>query len=372
MDDTKKSIILIVDDNFENLQVLGNTLKERGYIPAFAQSGEIALNYLKKKKPDLILLDVMMPEMDGYEVCKILKKNEETKDIPVIFLTAITEIDAVVKGFEYGGVDYVTKPFNVKELMTRISTHLELKNTKEKLLQKVSELELANKTKDRFFSIIGHDLSNLFGSFINLMDIWEVYKEESVESIERSLLSIQNSAERGYSLLVNLLDWSRSQTGKLDFKPEILNLKKIVDENLELLGNNANNKNITLSSFIGESICIFADKNMLNTIIRNLMSNAIKFTPVGGKVEVNSGINKDYVEITISDNGIGIHPEDISKLFKIDVDHKTLGTKNEQGTGIGLILCKEFIEKHNGKIWVESILNKGSNFYVSLPKRNAY
>lgn len=102
------------------------------------------------------------------------------------------------------------------------------------------------------------------------------------------------------------------------------------------------------------------------------MSNAIKFTPVGGKVEVNSGINKDYVEITISDNGIGIHPEDISKLFKIDVDHKTLGTKNEQGTGIGLILCKEFIEKHNGKIWVESILNKGSNFYVSLPKRNAY
>ncbi|MCB1193901.1 MAG: hybrid sensor histidine kinase/response regulator [Leptospiraceae bacterium] len=382
MEQDKKFLILIVDDNFENLQVLGSSLQTVGYTLTLAPSGTIALDFLKKKKPDLILLDIMMPEIDGYEVCKIIKSNDETKDIPIIFLTAKTDVDNIVKGFEYGAVDYITKPFNKKELLIRVSTHLELKNTKDKLIQKMNELkftkeqlvqkvvelDLANQTKDKFFSIIAHDLSNLFGSFINLMEMWKFYKNGYPEDkFVKTLNSIQSSARTGYELLVNLLDWSRTQTGKIDFKLEKLNLKHIIEENFVLLESNANKKNINLVMDISEGVMINADRNMINTVIRNLISNAIKFTLNGGKIEIISEVKKNFVEIIVKDNGIGMEEEDIKKLFRIDTKHRTLGTNDEKGTGLGLNLCKEFINKHGGKIWVNSIPNIGSQFFISLP-----
>ncbi len=178
---------------------------------------------------------------------------------------------------------------------------------------------------------------------------------------------IHHSSKLAYNLLENLLDWSRSQTGTLKFKPEKFNVNHIIEENIELLESTAHNKNIQIYSEFDTEINAFADKNMARTIIRNLISNAIKYTKQGGYININSHSNKNFCEISISDNGIGISEKNISKIFKIDESFSTTGTEREKGTGLGLILCKEFVEKNRGKLWVKSEPDKGSTFTFTLP-----
>ncbi len=364
----KQSLVLIVDDNPQNLKVLGYTLKENGITPAIAKHGVAALALAKKKKPDLILLDVMMPEMDGFEVCKQLKQNPDTADIPVIFLTAKTEKEDVIAGLELGALDYVTKPFNTKELMTRVNTHLELKKAKDTILLQKEELQQANAAKDKFFAIISHDLGNFFNTLMGFSSLLITQGERlNAEQKENFIQSILQASRKGYDLLVNLLDWSRSQTGTIAFKPALLNLKTLVAETVELSSSQAIAKNITLLSYLSETTTVFADKNMLETVIRNLISNAIKFTPVNGRVEIAYQEQDTEVEISISDSGVGISSENIDKLFKVGISHSTPGTAKEKGTGLGLLLCHEFIEKNSGQIWVESEVGKGSLFYIRLP-----
>jgi signal transduction histidine kinase len=363
----QSSLILIVDDNPQNLKVLGNTLTENGYNLIFAKSGVQALNtILKKKKPDLILLDVMMPEMDGFEVCRRLKQNATFSDIPVIFLTAQTDKEKVVEGFQLGAVDYVTKPFNAEELITRVHTHLKLKATEVQLKQTVEQLTQANATKDKFFSIIAHDLGNLFNGLIGLSEFL-VGDYKAVDKEQFMQMIMQNS-KIGQDLLKNLLEWSRLQTGRLKAQPVSLNLKFIVDSNIDLLSGQARGKNIKIFSSI-EKGNVFADEHMLKTVIRNLLSNAIKFTPQNGQVEISSQEEGSEVEISIKDSGIGIEPQNLDKLFRIDVSHSTMGTANERGTGLGLVLCKEFVETNGGTIGVESEMGKGSRFYIRLCRR---
>ena len=357
-----KKLVLVVDDNPQNLKVLGSILRTNGLSPALAQDGMKALNYVKKRHPDLILLDIMMPNIDGFEVCKQLKQNAATKDIPVIFLTAKTEKEDVIQGLELGAVDYVTKPFNSNELMTRVNTHLELRAAKEDLRQALA-------TKDKFLSIIAHDLTNIFNASLGSSNLLRAQGGQLLEESEREefLALIQNSLEEGYTLLRNLLDWSRSQTGRIQVTQVTLNLKEIIDRNLALLGNNAKTKKINLFSSVLETTSVVADEDMLDTIIRNLLSNAIKFTPTNGQVEIFSKTEENVIEISISDTGVGITPQDIDKLFRIEVSHTTIGTGEEKGTGLGLILCQEFVEKTGGTIGVESEEGKGSRFYIRLP-----
>ncbi|RKZ50646.1 MAG: hybrid sensor histidine kinase/response regulator [Candidatus Parabeggiatoa sp. nov. 3] len=359
---SNKKLILVVDDNAMNLKMLGSILKANGLSPAIAQSGANALKSIKRKLPDLILLDVMMPDMDGFEVCKRLKQDVDTQDIPVIFLTAKTEQEDIIQGLEVGAVDYVTKPFNPKELMTRVNTHLELKAAKEGLKQALA-------TKDKFFSIISHDLINLFNALLGLsflltdpnMKLGAAEKEDYIQSILKS-------SRQGYDLLKNLLEWSRSQTGTLKVTPAILNLSQIVDLNIAFLNEHAKNKHINIFSSIEETSLVFADENMLDTVLRNLLANAIKFTPENGQVEISAKqAQENLVEISISDTGVGIKPENIHKLFRSDVSYTTFGTHKEKGTGLGLILCKEFVEKNGGTIGVKSQEGKGSRFYIRLP-----
>ena len=366
----KQSLVLIVDDNPQNLKVLGYTLKENGITPAIAKHGAGALALAKKKKPDLILLDVMMPEMDGFEVCKRLKQNPDTSDIPVIFLTAKTEIDDVIAGLEFGALDYVTKPFNTKELMTRVNTHLELKKAKDTIILQKKELQQANAAKDKFFSIISHDLGNLFNTLMGFSSLLITHGERlNAEQKEDFIKSISQASKKGYNLLVNLLEWSRSQTGTIAFKPATLNLKALLAETIELSNSHAAAKNITLLSSLSETTTVFVDQNMLETVIRNLLSNAIKFTPVNGRVEIASQEQDSEVEISISDTGVGIRPQDIDKLFKVGISHTTPGTAKEKGTGLGLLLCQEFVERNSGQIWIESEVGKGSRFYIRLPSQ---
>ena len=356
----KKAIIFVVDDQPINLTVLGEILTVNGYATSFASDGKAALDAIKIELPDLILLDVMMPGIDGFEVCRQLKQDATVSDIPIIFLTAETQQNSVIAGLELGAVDYVTKPFNEKELITRIQTHLELQSVKKALQEALA-------AKEKFVSIIAHDLYHLFHSLVTLGARLAEHKIPlSVETKDSHIQRIFQFSKKGYTLLENLLEWSRTQMGKMPINPEIINLQSLIDKNIELQGVNVKNINTHIGD---DALSVFADKNMLDTVIRNLLSNAVKFTPTQGIIQIYSKKVRDKVEISVSDTGEGIAPEDIDTLFQIDRVPTTFGAPNKLGKGLGLILCKELVEKNGGTINVKSEMGNGSTFYFCLPSQ---
>ena len=371
-------IVLIVDDITENLQLLGTILDEHDIEFSYATNGKEALELVSFSKPDLILLDVNMPEMNGYEVCEILKSDKETKEIPVIFLTAKTEPEDIVKGLTVGGIDYITKPFNAKELITRVKSHLDLSISKQIISAQNEQLNKLNielketiATKDKFFSIIAHDLKDPFHTLVGFSNlILSTFDERKPEDIKRLVKFIHQSSVHGFDLLNNLLDWSRSQTGTIKYNPTSIRLSSLMDDLLLLLNKTAEKKELQLISAIPEDCTVFADEKMMQTVIRNLVSNALKFTTPGGIVRIESRVLEDETEIIVSDTGLGIPEEHLSKLFNISENHSTMGTDNERGTGLGLLLCKEFVEKNGGSIKVKSEPGKGSEFSFLIPNSN--
>jgi len=252
---------------------------------------------------------------------------------------------------------------------------LQIENKNQEILQKNetlnllnSELKALNQTKDKFFSIIAHDLRNPFNSIIGLSDIILLKPENSdSEKTRRTIFDIRESSKHAYDLLQNLLIWARSQTGNLEFKPVNLDLTERIQENLDLVKGQAARKNITLTTENTYSVKIIGDVQMIDTILRNLLTNAIKFTPRDGQVTVSIEKLLGFVSILVRDNGIGIAPEILSQLFQVELKQTRRGTEKERGTGLGLILCKEFIEKHGGSIAIESEPGKGSCFKITLP-----
>ncbi len=250
----------------------------------------------------------------------------------------------------------------------QIAQVIERKRGSEAIKKYTEELRQLNATKDKFFSIIAHDLKNPFITLLGFSDLLisdfgEFTDNEKIYYITE----MKKSAEISHNLLQNLLLWSRSQTGRIEFNPLKLDLHKIVSDNIELLRPSAERKQIRILSNIQPNTFIFADEDMLNTIIRNLLTNALKFTNKNGLIEINSVQRSENIEICISDNGVGMSDKVKANLFRLDVSQTTFGTDNEAGTGLGLILCKEFVEKHGHKIWVESEVGKGSKFCFTLP-----
>jgi len=239
----------------------------------------------------------------------------------------------------------------------------------EKLIISEKRLRELNTTKDKFFSIIAHDLRSPFNSILNFCDILtQNIKEKNFQNIEEYSQAIATSTRKTFTLLVNLLEWSQLQTGRISFNPIRFELDTLINDNIELNISSADQKEIIIESGIQPDLKIYADYNMINTVVRNLLSNAIKYTLKGGKIKISAFQNNQEIEFSIYDTGIGIREEDIDKIFRIDIQFTALGTANESGSGIGLILCKEFIEKHNGRIWVESQLGKGSTFKFNIPQ----
>ncbi len=353
--------VLIVDDVTKNIQLVASFLKQAGYDINFALNGKDALKHIIREHFDLILLDIMMPEMDGLEVCQKIKSDPRTQDIPVIFITAKTDVDSISTAFEVGGVDYITKPFNRSELLARVKTHLELRSQRK-------NLEELNATKDKFFSIIGHDLKSPLNQLLSLS---EIIQNEIKRGREQEVIRMANllteSAKSARTLLENLLDWSRSQTGKIHFAPEKLDINRITEEVVELNAQNAFQKNIKIKSAIDPGTTIFADENMVKTVLRNLISNGIKFTKTGGEIKLRAEQVNGMVIYSVADNGIGIKDEDVNKLFRIDINPKSIGNSSEKGTGLGLILCKEFVEMNGGEIWAESKWREGTTFKFKVP-----
>jgi PAS domain S-box-containing protein len=244
----------------------------------------------------------------------------------------------------------------------------ERKKSESQITEYVGELKELNATKDKFFSIIAHDLKNPFNNIIGFSELLveEVY-ENDLEAIGKYASMIYTASHQTFRLLENLLDWANSHRGYMVFTPEYLSISEIALEIIESQHEFAVKKNISLINAVSEEVIILADRNMLISILRNLVSNAIKFTPRKGEI-VLSAIRKDgYLEVSVKDNGMGMSEKVRNDLFRIDVNQSTKGTEDEKGTGLGLVLCKEFVQKHGGKIWVESEIEKGSTFKFTIP-----
>lgn len=386
----QQSVILVVDDNPRNLQLISTMLTANGYKVIVASSGSSALKSLELREPDLILLDIMMPDMNGFEVCGIIKSNEQWRGIPVVFLTAKTELSDIVHGFKLGAVDYITKPFRIDEVLVRINTHIELRQAKIQLEHKNqqlqtlnNELEISRRTieedagklkqmneeKDRLFSIIAHDLRGPIRSFVSLAELFLNDAATMEPQLIRELASgMHQSALSLHELLENLLTWSFMQQEKAVIRKEIINMKLAFDRAISLNQERIAAKNIAIVNKLDPECSVKADENMVSTIVRNLISNAVKFTPKGGSITVSGRPAGNFVQFSVQDTGIGMSPDMISRLFDYDKKVCRPGTEGEPSSGLGLMIIREFVHRNKGEVTVESIVNKGSTFGFTLRK----
>lgn len=355
-----KRHILVIDDNLANLQVTARILKDHGYFVSLALSGQAGISQLDIDPPELILLDIMMPEMSGLEACRIIKQNKKWKDIPIIFLTAKGETQDLVDGFKAGGVDYIIKPFVSDELLVRMRNQIELSDSKKKIIE-------MNRTRDKLYSIIAHDIRSPFSSIAQTLEAIDLGYFDVNSADFKEMLSHLNARVKETSTLLNsLLDWTLQQGEAVNVQIKNYSLSSMVKSCVQLLSANAQSKQITINQNIDPKMEVLCDEVMMHTVFRNIISNAIKFTPKGGNINISSQLMGNYVEIQFKDSGIGMSAETIQKIFEKGEHHTSSGTNDEMGTGLGLIMVKDFVEKTKGKIKVESALGEGTKFTVSL------
>jgi len=490
--------ILVVDDTPELLDITVRTIKKAGYIVFSAADGAECIKKLHLEKPDIILLDVMLPDNNGKDIATQIKRDPEFSSVFIILLSSLrTSPDYVSEGLEDGADGYIIRPVEKRELLARIAAGCriikaerelkaasvkyqslfsamqegvylhemvynedgkpidyriieanpiseELLNIKpedaigklatelyatdqapfldvyskvaetgdpvtfeqyfppmdkyfqisayspgkgkfatafsdislrkvaeEKLKHKNAELQKINAEKDKFFSIIAHDLKSPFNSILGFSEhLVEQVAKKDYENIENFAEIILKSSQTALNLLSNLMEWAQSQTGRMKFSPEQLDLTKLINDIVTQFENTALQKEIVVSKSLPHGLLVFADNSMLSTVLRNLISNAIKFTYPGGKIRISAEKNQNEIKISVGDTGKGISNEVLNKLFQIDGNITSPGTQNETGTGLGLILCKEFVKKNGGKIWVESKVNEGSTFYFTIPEHS--
>jgi len=340
--------------NIINLQTRYETEAKENEIKLLQKDAE--LNHLRIHQQNsvrvfliILLLAVILLTVITYNQLQIKKKANHV----------LAEQNEVIK----------QQKVELSEIVEKLQqTNTKLEEQKIEIQQHAKALDEANKMKDRFFSIIAHDLLSPFNSILGYSDLLlKNIRNYDIEKSEQFVERIHLTAKNTLSLLENLLNWAKMQTGRMTYRPEKIDIQSVVQEVIAMLSASAAIKNISLSFYQSTNFECVADENMIKTVLRNLISNAIKFTHQGGRIDVSAILNEDSIEIAVSDSGIGIDQETLDKLFRIDTNVTTAGTENEKGSGLGLILCKEFVEKHGGKIWVESQLNKGSIFSFSVP-----
>lgn len=363
--------ILIVDDVVSNVLLLKVLLTNEKFNIATATNGTQALEQVKAEQPDLILLDVMMPDMSGFEVAQHLKSDPETCEIPIIFLTALNSTADIVKGFQVGGNDFISKPFNKEELIIRVTHQISLIAAKRIILQKTEELRKTILGRDKLYSVIAHDLRSPMGSIkmvLNML-ILNLPSEAIGKEMFEMLTMANRTTEEVFSLLDNLLKWTKSQIGKLNVVYQDFDIVGVTKGIIEIFSMVAELKEITIQLDSAPALDIHADADMIKTVIRNLLSNALKFSNKGGEITVSIVEREVDILISVKDNGCGISKEDQSKLLHADTHFSTFGTENEEGSGLGLLLCQDFILKNGGTLWLESEKGVGSTFSFNIPKK---
>jgi two-component system, sensor histidine kinase and response regulator len=357
-----KSRILVVDDISKNLQVVGTMLRNEGYEVMPAGSGAQALDRVRVRLPDLILLDLMMPEMDGLEVCHRLKTDPATGQIPIIFLTASNEMEHLMKGFEAGAVDYITKPFNAPELLARVRTHLELKHARQRLRE-------LNEEKNEFMGIAAHDLRNPLSAIKGYSEMM-IEDAQALEhrELEENGRRVLETAARMAEMVQNLLDANRIERGEMQLHLARADLPAVVTAVLETQRPRAATKQQTLQwQNNAGAVLVLADSIVLAQVIENLVSNAVKYSPPGKNIFVRLEKHAQGARVEVQDEGPGLSAEDQKKLFGKFARLSAKPTGGEHSTGLGLSIVKKMVEAMNGKVWCESELGRGATFIVELP-----
>lgn len=365
---TDKPKILIVDDTPTNLSILEEILNDEDYFISVAQSGNQALSIIEKFTPDLILLDVNMPGIDGFETCRRLKSQENTRGIPVVFITARAEPEDVIQGFNEGGVDYITKPFNHSEVLARVQTHLKVQQLIRQLGLKNNQLKELNELKNKFLGMASHDMRNYLAAIKGYSQILREDKKELPEETQDQFLSfIFKSSENMLKMVNDLLDVSVIESGELqlDLQPE--SLKNLISHNIMINQFFADKKDIRLQSELPDVPKCRVDANKIGQVIDNLLSNAIKFSEPGTTVFINLEEEKGKLIFSVKDEGPGISDEDQAKLFQHFQKLSARPTAGESSSGLGLAISKKMIQAHEGRLSVTSQLGSGATFSFEIP-----
>ena len=360
--------ILIVDDVVSNVLLLKILLTNEKFQVCTANNGTTCIEQARKEHPDLILLDVMMPDISGFDTAVILKKDPETKEIPIIFLTALNTPADLVHGFKVGASDFLTKPFNKEELVMRVMQQISLVAAKRIIEQQNAELRATLSNRDKMYSVIAHDLRSPMASIRMVLNL--VVQSMTEEQVGPELYMLLDQANREseevHDLLDNLLKWTKSQTRRLNVVLQDLDLNEIIPGVVEIFEMIAQTKHIKLDLQTSPTpLVVNADNDMLKTVVRNFLSNAIKFSPENSSIEIKMGTEGDYAKVSVRDHGVGIASSRIGSIF-----HKgetTYGTGGEEGSGLGLMLCQDFAQKNGGDCTVESVEGEGSTFSVLIP-----
>lgn len=397
---TLKSNILVVDDSAENLRILSSMLTEEGFAVRCARSGLMALTTLQNTRADLILLDIKMPQMSGYEVCEHLKADPVTREIPVIFISALDEAMDKVRAFQLGGVDYITKPFELPEVLARIENQItisrlrtQLQNQQRKLLRQNQELMRSNRELEQFAHVMSHDLKQPLQSFLFAIGLVEQCCQSNTNpKVFEYLKRLRDTSGTMQKLIDALLDYAR--VGNEELAVEEIACESILAMVLDNLQVEITEKSAVIHH---DSLpTIMADRNQIMQLFYHLITNALKFQPSNNKPDIKISVSllpQDVAEKTgstgylsfgnydqqdnhkaqsylfsIHDNGIGLDSDQVELIFEV---FQRLNSDDYSGTGMGLATCKKILERHNGRIWVESEMGKGTNVYFTLPQNSA-
>lgn len=362
--------VLIVDDVDANVLLLKLLISKAGYKTLSAYNGRDALDIIMKDNPDLVLLDIMMPIMDGHEVAKKLKETPGKEELPIIFLSALNSTEDIVQGFKLGAADYVSKPFNKDELLIRINHQISLIHAKRTIERQTQELKKTIIGRDKLYSVIAHDLRSPIASIRMVMEVLiNGISKENIDSEMYDLLIMANRlTDDSFTLLDNLLKWTKSQTGRLNtvFQDEV-DVMHLITGVVEVARGVAKLKNITLNLHGATSRTARLDIDMAKTALRNLLSNAIKFSYENSQVDVNISEDDQRVYIEVKDYGSGINTDKQKLLLKTETHFTSFGTGNEEGSGLGLLLCNEFVKRNGGTLEFHSQEGKGSTFSFDIP-----
>ncbi len=365
--------ILIVDDTPANLQVLSDLLRQSDYKVRPIPSGKLALKAASASPPDLILLDITMPEMNGYEVCNALKADPQLSDIPVIFISALNETMDKVKAFKAGGVDYIIKPFQFEEVQARVSTHLNLSRLQKLLVNKNQALESSlarqkelEQMRDNLIHMVVHDLRSPLSGVIGYLSLLDMKKEPLSEKQQRYVTTARKSSDQLMKLINELLDVNKLESEALQIDTQLTDLRKLSAEAIELLSSTLGTVNL-LENYSIDCPSIRLDQDLIRRVIVNLLSNAIAFSPPGSEITLCLDAVPEGLKFSVIDAGPGIPEADQARIFEKFGQIESQQAKRKYSTGLGLTFCKMALEAHAGQIGVTSIEGQGSRFWFTLP-----
>ena len=363
--------VLIVDDDRLNIRVLSGILRADGYVLADADSGETGLMLYTNFRPDLVLLDVMLPGIDGFETCRRLKQEHGDKSAPVIFITAKSESDDVVEGLTAGGVDYLPKPFKPKEVLARIRTHLQNQILSEQRKMLVEQLKKANAEKNKFLGMAAHDLRNPLASIRGLA---EFLREGALGALTREQVdiidTIHDASQSMLGMVNELLDVATIEAGELNLSLEVSNLGDLIAKSVTTFNREALKKNTHVQFELPQvPVHLTIDPAKMRQVVDNLLSNAVKYSPPGSTIRafVKHTVANSTCSFSVLDQGPGIPDDERDKLFKDFSRLSSKPTGGEKSTGLGLAICRKIVDAHHGQIVVENLPDRGCEFRVTLP-----